>query len=808
MLLNYIKIATRNLFRNKTFSLLHIGGLALSITASLLLCTYVASEWRYNRYHKNLPDLYRVLSLDRSGEISDYTPPALCTWLKSQFPEVKAFVRTNTNGEGSVTYVGADGRRVFRETGLAYADAGFFSIFTHPAVMGDPNLDGPQRVALSETYARKYFGTESPLGKTLILDNQFGQMPYTVTGVFQDMPEASDYRYDLLFSLSTLANPANLNNNDWAAVDTWNSSSYFSFFQLKEGTTPKDLEGKMNLALQTAFPDDDYAFRLQPFSEIHLGSSLNDPYPTFGNRTLMVALSSIAVLILLIAWINYINLATAQGLKKAQNVSIRRTIGASRWQVSGQYLTESAILLLLAGGISFFATSALSPMMSNLVGKELEPQHMFGESFALIFASVLVLGTLMAGAYVAWMLSGVNPGQTLRSFPKISLGGIKLRNALIVGQFTISIVFIIGTLVFQQQLKFMQERNLGMNLEQLLVIRGPEGRYGDGKERMDAFRMELEKLAFVEDYCFTGCLPGATFQQNFSTGGFSSAFSGPETEKLSFTMAMVDHQYQPVYELEMLAGQNFTETEARAGWSKSKRLMVNETAARQLGFDEPEKAAGQSIRWNDQTLTIAGVLRDYHHRGLQQAIDPMIFMPSINSNLITVRTQPEGVQAKIDQMKALFVQFFPNDPFDYYFESEDFDKQYTAERRLSKIISLAAFVAILLSCLGLFGLITFIIAQRTKEIGIRKVLGASIVGITGLLARDFLKLVFFAFCISAPIAWFLMERWLAEFAYRIPVQIWVFLLAGAAAVAIAFATVSFQSIRAALANPVKSLRSE
>lgn len=808
MLINHLALAFRNLRKNRTFSLLHIGGLALGITASLLLWTYVASEWRFNRHHHNLPNLYRVLVIDREGKTTDYTPPALAPWLKNQFPEVVAFARTNSNGEGSVTYAGAGERQVFREEVMAYADGDFFRLFTHPAVAGTPGLDGSQQVVLSATYAKKYFGDESPVGKTLTLNNQFGSLPYTVTGVFEDMPEESDYHSDLLFSLKTLENQANLNGNDWASLDTWKSASYFTFLQLQPGADIASLESKTNTALKSAFPENESEMRLQPLSEVHLGKSLDDPYPTFGNRGLLLALSGVALLILLIAWINYVNLATAQGLQQAKNVSVRRTIGATRWQVAGQYLTESVVLMFVAVLVATLATAALQPLMSEVTGKTISPASLLTDGFAPLFAGVLLLGTVLSGGYVAWLLSGFKPAQTLQGGQQSVFGKGRLRNALIIGQFAVSIAFIIGTLVFQRQLDFMRGRNLGMNIEQLLVLRGPEGKYDDGKERLNTFRTELEKLTWVEQYCFTGCLPGATFQQNFSTGGFSSAFSSPETEKKSFVMALVDHLYQPTYGLKMAAGQNFTPDEARQGWRTNHRLLLNETAARQLGFAEPQQAVGQPIRWNDQPFTIAGVLRDYHHRGLQQAIEPMIFLPSLNSGLISIRTSDTDLSGKISRLQALFAQFFPNDPFDYYFENEDFDKQYIAEKRLSSIAGLAAAVAILLSCLGLLGLITFIIAQRTKEIGIRKVLGASVANITGLLAKDFLQLVIAAFVIASPLANWLVQRWLVDFAYHIELQWWMFAVAGLAAVAVAFLTVSFQSVRAALANPVDSLRSE
>lgn len=808
MLHHHLTLAVRRIWRNRAFSTLHVGGLALGITAALLLFTYIASEWRFNRFHRQLPHLYRIL-LEDNGEASAYTPPALAPWLKQQFGEVAAFARTNDNGEGSVSYR-SNGltQQAFREQALAYADGSFFRMFTCPAKLGSPTVDASQQVAISATYAKKYFGDESPLGKTLLLDNQFGALPYTVTGVFEDLPAESDYRYNLLFSLATLENPANLNGNTWAALDTWTSASFLTFLQLTPDVDPIAFTQKAQAAFQQKFPENKTQMRLQPLSEVHLGKNLDDPNPTFGNRSLLLVLGGVALLILLIAWINYINLATAQGLEQAQRVGVRRMVGASRTQVATQYLFESLLLMLLATVCSLVLVWALTPAMSLLTGKPIEPSRLFGEGSAFLFAGLLLLGTFLSGSYVAWLLSGFEPLQAFQTGRNKPLGKAWLRNALIVGQFAISIAFIVAALVFQQQLHFMRSSPLGMNIEQVLVLRGPDGRYENRKERLNSFRSELEKRTWIERNCFTGCLPGTTFTQNFSTAGFSSALSTPETAEKSFVMAMIDHQFQPTYELELLAGHNFTESDARNGWSKSDQLMLNETAARLLGFDNPAQAAGQPIRWdNDRTLTVAGVLKDYHHRGLRQAIDPMIFLPSINSGLISLRFQPKDLPAKIEQLKTLYAQFFPNDPFDYYFENEDFDKQYVEEQKLGTLSGLASLIAILLSCLGLLGLITFTVAQRTKEIGIRKVLGASTGSIAGMLATDFVKLVALAIVLATPVAYYFLQHWLDDFAYRIELSWWTFAGAGLAAILIATLTVGYQSIKAALMNPVNSLRS-
>jgi putative ABC transport system permease protein len=815
MLSNFLKLSIRRLRQNRFFSILQIGGLALGIAAALLLWTYISSELTFNQYHDKVAQLYRVIVLDNKGEATDYTPPALAPWLKREFPEVKEYARTNSNGAGVVSCFGTSlntdkPRNAFREeASLAYADGGLFRLFSFEPKAGKLDIDRAQEVAISAAYAQKYFGNDDPLGMTLKLDNQFGGLPYTIVGVFEDMPSTSDYRFDLMFSLKTLENPANLNGNDWASLATWYSSSYATFVELEKNTSLATLEKKANVGLEKIFPDHDFAIRFQRLDQMHLGRSNQDPYPTFGNRSLVLALSGITFLILFIAWINYVNISTAQSHQQAQNVGIRRTVGATRTEVAGQYAVDSLLLMVLGILFSIPLILLMQPYVSNMIGRDINPVDLLNNSYAWIFAAVVLLGTAISGAYVAWLLSGVQPIQMLAKQWKGTPSRFSMRNVLVVTQFSISILFILGTLILQTQLTFMQNKNLGMNLNQLLVIRGPEGSDGDEKiKRLNTFRNELGKFSWVEDYCFTGCLPGETFSQNFRTEGFSSKFSDPASKKKSYVVAMIDHLFQPTYEIQFAAGENFSAEDARNGYTQSNQVILNETAAREMGFDRPAEAAGQNITWNDQALLVKGVLKDYHHRGLQQAIDPMVFLPASNSSLISVRLSTQDLPKHLGQLQSLFAQLFPAEPYDYYFEQEDFNRQYTAEHRLGQISSASAMIAILLSCLGLLGLITHSIGRRTKEIGIRKVLGASVASVTGLLTLDFLKLVVVAIFIASPIAWYVMHQWLANFAYHIGIEWWMFVAAGALALLIAFLTVCVQSIKAALANPVEVLKSE
>ena len=815
MFSTFFKLSLRRLRQNPLFSLLQIGGLALGIATALLLWTYISAELSFNRYHQKTDQLYRILIEDKDGTVSDYTPPALAPWLKKEFPEIQNFARTNSNSEGVVSSFGTSlnedkPRHAFREVNtIAYADGDVFRLFSFESKRGKINIDQAQEVAISESYAKKYFGNDDPLGMTLKLNNQFGALPYTITGVFKDMPETSDYRFDLLFSLRTLENPANLNGNDWAALNTWYSASYASFVELRDGTDLDRLEQKINAGLKKVLPENESRVRLQPLAEMHLGKSNDDQYPTFANRSLILALGAITFLILFIAWANYVNLSTAQGYQQVQNVGIRRTIGATRIQVAAPYFMDSLLLTAFGVLIALPLIAGFRPMVSSMIGRDINPFSLFGQSYLWLFVAVVLLGTATAGAYIAWLLSGVKPVQMLNKQAQGSRSGIGTRNVLVIVQFAISILFIIGALVMQRQLHFMQGKNLGMNLEQILVIRGPEsGKVEERKQNLNVLRSELEKYAWVEDFCFTGCLPGATFNQNFSTAGFASQFSTPEEIKKNYTIAMVDHLFQPTYEIPLLAGKNLTAEDARNGYSQSNTLLLNETAARQMGFDRPVEAAGQLIKWNDQNMLVKGVLKDYHNRGLQQAIEPMVFLPSTNSNLISIRVGTEQLTSHLTQLKELYSKLFPTEPYEYYFEKDDFDKQYLAEQRLGNIATAASFMAVLLSCFGLLGLIIHSIGRRTKEIGIRKVLGASIASITNMLTLDFLKLVLIAILLASPIAGYFMQQWLSGFAYHINLDWWIFALAGTMALLIAGLTVGILSVKAAMTNPVEVLKTE
>lgn len=815
MLRSYLKIALRNLHRNRVFSLINIAGLGLGIAAFGLILEYVAFEKSVNTFHQNLSSLYRLTSQNHEGEFYTNMAPAVAPLAKQTFPEVRDFCRIAENSANGIVTIanGKDNASVkpLPEDRLAYADAAFFTLFTFPLVQGTAAtaIAQPNTVALSQSQARKYFGKSNALGRSLTLNNQFGKTLYTVTAVYADMPQNSDLRFDAVFALQTLANPANLNGNTWARLDGFDGSYLTTFFQLPDGTDPQVLESKFNAFVKQRNPQDDTRFWLQPAANMHLAASLSDSYSTFGSLGFVYLLSGIALLILLIAWFNYINLSTAATLKRAKEVGVRKVVGANPAQLIGQFLGESILLNLIGFGVAITLILTLQNGFNTFVEKDLSLAKLLQNPFWLAGLSLLIIGALASGGYVAFATTSFQPVDILKSSGKIfRVGrGNWLRKTLVVVQFSASVALVIVTLVLYRQLQYMQNKDLGVRLDQRVVIEGP--RVGDEKahdRQTTVLEHQITQLPYVRSYSETSIVPGNYY--SFGADGITKQNPPPDAEKKNYSMGIIDHRYLQTFGIGLVAGRNFTPLEAEAGWEKSAKLMVNETAARQLGFSSPAEAVRQIITWG-QPYEIVGVVKDYHHQGLREAISPLIFMPrrGLPGNF-AVQLTTDNIQRKIAQLERLYKAAYPGNPFEFYFVDERYNRQYKTEQQYGQVFSGASALAIFIACLGLFGLATFMTEQRTKEIGVRKVLGASVVGIVTLLSKEFLKPVFVSIVIASPLTWYAMDRWLQNFAYKVDIEWWMFALAGLLAVCIALLTVSFQSIKSALANPVKSLRSE
>lgn len=661
-------------------------------------------------------------------------------------------------------------------------------------------------MAISESKAQKYFKNTNPIGKTLTLNNQFGKTVYTIKAIYNDFPKTSDLQYDMLFSLETLKNPANLNGNGWVQIDGLYNQFITAFYQLKAGTDSKQLAKKMNVEKKKLNPESLEILHLQPLAEMHLAASINDYLTTYGNVSFVYLMAAVALLILIIAWFNYINLSTAGALKRAKEVGIRKVIGANKSQLIGQFLGESLLLNITSFTIAILLVIFLQPFFNNLIDKPLSINILFQNSFWVFGLLLLLVGTLASGTYTAFVLSSFKPVQTLKGVFAKSVSGIWLRKFLVVFQFSISIILITGTLVLYQQLQFMQNKNLGMDVEQIVVLKAPEIS-GDSLFRLNnpAFINQLKAMSFIKQVSNSGSVPGNYY--NWGTAGITRLNPQKDDDKKNYSILMTDENFLKTFHIQLLAGQDFTSETCEMKFNDINKILLNEKAALSLGFTDPKTAVGQKIKWGTEREVI-GIVKDYHHMGLQKNIDPIVFLPRHNSAYFAIRLNSEQVQSHMGELENLYKKNFPGNPFEYFFADENYNKQYETETQYGIIFTVASSLAIFIACLGLFGLAMFSVEQKTKEIGIRKILGASITNITTLLSKDFLKLVSIAFVIAVPLAWFGMNKWLQDFAYRIEISLWVFALAGFLAFGIAVLTIGYQAVKIALANPVKSLRTE
>ncbi|GAB3958481.1 ABC transporter permease [Spirosoma harenae] len=794
MVRNYLKIAWRNLLKNKPFFLINTLGLAIGMAACLLIWQYVTFERSYDSFHPDADHIFRIeLDSYQNGKLafrSATSYPAIAPTLKKEFPEVVETARLYAARTDVVTY-----RNIHhREDNFYFADNSIFNIFKIDFLRGNPAtaLTEKNTVVLSETTARNYFANENPLGKTVKL----GRTPYLVKGVYKDYPKNSHLELDLIFSYLTEPD----------AQTSWGWYAFYTYVKLKPTAQPKQLGAKLINLVQKYVPNEAKSgnrseLLLQPLRDIHLTSNLNQEAEVNGNGQSVTILSVIALFILVIAWINYINLATARAMDRAKEVGIRKVAGAERAQLISQFLVESVLLNLLAVVLALIIVQASASYFSDLTGRPLSLNQWLQHDLWLPAFCIFLSGTLLSGLYPAFLLSGFQPITALKGKLSHLSGGLSLRQSLIVFQFAASIMLMIGTLTVYRQLRFMQEQDLGFSAAQKLIIRGvlaPDSTYG---AKVDAFQQELLKAGLVEKTTTSTHIPGMEILWANSARRVDRADAIDNT---LYNTAIDDH-FLEAYAIRLVAGRNFNR---RFGTDRTNALL-NETALKLLGFSSPAEALGKYIGTGD-TLQIVGVVKDFHQQGLQKGHWPMLlrFRPDAARFFSVQLASSSNLHQRLASIQAQYERIFPGNPFEYFFLDDFFNEQYKAEQRFGRVSSLFAGLAIFISCLGLFALAIFIAKQRTKEMGIRKVLGASVPSLIGLLSKDFLKLIILAIGIATPLAWYAMNRWLVDFAYHIAVPWWAFVLSGVGALGIALVTVSLQSIRAALLNPVKSLRSE
>ncbi|HTQ66895.1 MAG TPA: ABC transporter permease [Puia sp.] len=818
MFKNHLIIALRNLTKRKGYSLLHIFGLAIGITCCLLIFQYVAYEKSYDRFQDKSGQIVRVrLDQYQSGRLawqSATVYPAIAPTMKKDFPEVENYCRL----VDAEMLLSNDEKQVkFYETKGYYADTSVFSMFNIQLLKGSPKdaLYGPDKIILSASTAKKYFGNEDPVGKRLtVRNNQWDNSKYTfeITGVFEDYPANSHLIINHLVSYSTLGKQLRLHGDSSNATETaWGWYDFYDYLQLRSGTDLKKLESKLPAFSDRYMNNDEWRktnhvkneLYLIPLKDIHLYSNFNQEAEVNGDGKSVSFLFLIAFLIIAIAWINYTNLATARSLERAKEVGVRKVLGAVKGNLVAQFLTESFLLNLLAFMIAVLAAILLVSPFNDLVGSSaphgglmMPADYWFG------FTAMLLLGTLISGIYPAFVLSGYHPVVVLKGLFKNTSKGLFLRKGLIIGQFATSVILIAGTIIVAQQVQFMRQQQLGANIDQTLVLEGARSVQDSIYQSIyQPFKNELIQQAGIKNVTASTNVMG---QEIYWTSGISR-IGREKKEAVTLYHLGVDYDFIPSFDMKLVAGRNFSKD---FGTDK-KAVLLNEEAAKLLGFRTPADAINSKLKRGGDTLTTIGVVANYHQQGLQKAIDPIIMLLGSNINsYYSLKLSTANISHTIELVRQKWNKYFPNDPFSYSFLDDSFNEQYKADTRFGKVFGLFATLAIIIACFGLLGLSAYNVLQRTKEIGIRKVLGASVQNLLVLLSKEFLVLVLVSFIVAFPVAWIVMNNWLEDFAYRIHIRWWIFAVAGFLAIIIAILTVSIQALKAAVANPVKSLRTE
>ena len=801
MLTNYLKTAIRNLWKRKSFSLINIVGLAIGMAVSFLILLYVWNEVTYDRFHENYENICRIATkLDAQGrhiEIAS-VPAPLGPVLVDQFPEVIRAARLRGFGTGIVAYED----KLFEEDRIFHADPDLFSVFTISIVRGNPDswLQAPFQMVITQEMAEKYFGDADPMGKTLKVDNRY---TYTVTGVVKKMPENSHFKFSMIGSLSTLEKIR-------GDLNLWMGFNYRTYILLEDNPSIEGITKKINDLLMANIPEQfkqlgaEVELFLQPIRSIHLHSHLEGEMEPPGNPAFIRILTTIALFILLIACINFMNLSTAQSSRRAREVGMRKVLGAHRGKLIGQFLGESLLLSFISLVIAIVLIYALLPVFNHLVSKDLVFNPAQNGIILLGLIGITLLAGLLAGTYPAFFLSAFVPLEVLKSRFKAGKGHRFFRNGLVTLQYIISITLIVSTFVIFYQLHHIKNRDLGFDKEQVAVI----SLRGQVYRKHDVFKNEILRLPGVLSAACSSTVPSRGLSETM----FS--FEGIDQKKQVFPIMEIDPDYLETMNMQLAAGRGFSTEHP----GDSKAMILNETLIKQLGWDEP---LGKTVSMMDLAdadnpgkgfievpYTVIGVVRDFHFESLHEKIRGHLMKISGQVNRISVRLRPGTIAGTLQSIENIWRELEPAHPFSYVFLDDSFDRLYRSEQRMGQIFISFTLMAIFISCLGLFGLASFTTDQRTKEIGIRKVLGASMSNVVLLLSKDFTKWVILANVVAWPVAYLVMARWLQNFAYRISLGIWMFILSGALALIIAVFTVSTKALKAAAADPVDSLRYE
>jgi putative ABC transport system permease protein len=810
MFKNHLKTAWRNLMKYKFISFINLFGLTIGLTCCLLILTYILNELSYDRYNKDADQVYRVTRTFYNGngeqtlKLSTVAPP-FGYYMPTDFPEIQKMTRLLNIGATPFRYKD----KLINQPDVYFADENLFDLFTVKILKGNPKtaLADPFSVMMTEETAKKYFGNEDPINKVLRASNQYD---VKVTGVYKAFPSNAHLHPDILVSFNTLKDSAvygaeNLRTN-------WGNNSFFTYIKLPENYDIKNMEAGFPAFLDKHMagqyngvkPSKANSLGLQKLTDIHLYSHTDYEAEPNGDITRVYIFSAIALFILLIACINYMNLSTARSALRAKEIGIRKVAGARKKELVFQFLSESVIITWTAILFAFALLVALLPWLNRLSAQDLSINILMKwQVLVPLFLAPFIVGGI-SGLYPALFMSSFQPVETLKGLFKAGGSSISFRKVLVVAQFAISIILIIATIVVFQQLRYIQNAPLGYDKEHIITL----PYYGQLNNQYESFRNTLMRNSNIKDVGLSSRIPTGRLLDDMGASAPGSDSMVPVKAEIRYVATNYD--FIPTYGISMVAGRNFS----RDYGTDTSNFVINESAVKVIGWKSPEQAVGKDFKYGFITGHIIGVMKDFHFESLHQEIKPIIFiMPASagnNSfyNNISIKISGQNISSSLTTINDAWQRYLPDLPYQYTFLDEKFSKLYEAEQRQGTIFTVFACIAIFIACLGLFGLSAFAISQRVKEIGVRKVLGANVTSIVTLISKDFLKLVLIAALIAFPVAWYAMHQWLQAFAYRVGIHWWVFVITAVAALVIALLTISFQAIKAAVANPVKSLRTE
>lgn len=802
MLKNYIKTAWRSIRKNKLYTLINLVGLTTGIVSCLLIGLYIWNEWNFDRFHENgdrIAKVYMEYQFSGTKVESDMTGTKVGPQFQRAFPQIESFVRVD-----KMTRAVSHEELTFEESGILYVDAPFFEVFSFELTQGNPQtaLQEPYSIVLTPDLAEKYFGGDNPVGKTLKLDG--GEQNYTVTGIALDPPVNSQLQYDMLISFNSLQASQN---------EEWRTANYHTYLLLHPGADLESLESQIHTYMESVNAEemgissgstDYWTYFLEPLFGQHLHSAVQNSFLPNGNLTFIYALGIIALLILLVAVVNYINMATAQSVHRSTEIGIRKVMGADKQQLWCQFLGEALILTLIGAGMALLISIALLPLFNNLTGRAFSTLHLFQFPTLFSLVGLCIFIAFFAGSYPAFVLSNTKLATILKSGVRISNSGGMLRKSLITFQFCIAIFLLAATLIITQQIQYIQSKNMGYERDQVLVLPIDS----QTKPQYDLLKAAFEQIPGVLQV--TGAYEDPT---SIGWGDGITVEGGNGPIQLSLNATPVDLDYLETMGMELVAGRDFLESDLALQITENDyrdyraTFILNEKAVRDIGWTT-EEAVGKTIQ-RGVPGTVVGIVRDFHFESLHVPIGPLlIFLDKNSIRQMFVKIDAQRTAETLKALDEAWSARIGHRPFDYHFMDEDFNALYQSAQRIAGLFSLFAGIAVLLSCLGLFALAAFTTVQRTKEIGIRKILGASAAGITWMFSVQFLILVGIAFLVATPLVWWAGQEYLQVYAYRIEINWSIFAIAGIAAVLIALVSVGYHVLRAALANPVESLRDE